>query len=305
MTLPHCTRCGQPRTGSQLYRGICGSCRRHRCTKHRPGSAACYTRHGCLCQECRQALRRQEKTRQHFGSGRVPASVVADHLQVLLQTMGRAEIGRLSGIHSTNLAHIIDGRQATIHQDLAAALLAIKPVPIRQQLTGEVDGCGTTRRVRALMYAGWWPTEISRRSGVPTEQILRVANGAPRVFARTRALIDAAYGKLWDQSPPPCRSHLDARARNRALREGWSAALSWDDDMGPHGIDNPAATPVTGTPRKLRTATEKIEEIEALAGSASSDEIAKRLGYRDADSMATTLTRAGHPDVARKIREAA
>lgn len=61
MKLPYCTRCNQPRTPAQLRRGICGACRRHRCTKHQPGSEVCYQRCGCRCDACgRDVYRRQQ-----------------------------------------------------------------------------------------------------------------------------------------------------------------------------------------------------------------------------------------------------
>ena len=61
--------------------------------------------------------------------------------------------------------------------------------------------------------------------------------------------------------------------------------------------------PQSGGRRRNRRYSELVEEVEMLIGTASAENIAARLRYADADSLITTLTRAGHTDLSRRLRE--
>ena len=169
-------------------------------------------------------------------------------------------------------------------------------------LTGLVDATPTQRRLRALAAIGWDCRTIAAKLGIGTRQVVQLRGDRRLVRTSTDTRVRALYEELSMMLPPD--GIASRSGRTRAARDGWAPPLAWDDGMGPHGIDNPAATPVTGRPRKTRTAAEKIEELDMLAGSGNADEIARRLGYSGADSMATSLSRAGHTEAARKIRSA-
>ena len=66
--------------------------------------------------------------------------------------------------------------------------------------------------------------------------------------------------------------------------------MAWDDDLGPHGIDNPRARPALAD-GPLRHLGETPVEVERMLGTDSGNNIAKRLGYADVDSLATTIGR--------------
>lgn len=105
---------------------------------------------------------------------------------------------------------------------------------------------GVRRRLQALMRRGWSLTELGRRLGRSKSAMTALLTGVTYVQWATHTAVAALYDELWDQEPD--RTHRDAkraatRAQRRAEREGWPPAAAWDDDMGPHGIDNPAATP--------------------------------------------------------------
>jgi len=59
-----------------------------------------------------------------------------------------------------------------------------------------------------------------------------------------------------------------------------------------------------GGRRRNRPTADLVDEVEMLIGTASAENIAARLRYADVDSLATTLAKAGHPDLSRRIREA-
>lgn len=125
---------------------------------------------------------------------------------------------------------------------------------------------GVRRRLQALMRNGWSLTELGRRLGRSKSAMTALLTGVTYVQWATHTAVAALYDELWDQEPD--RTHRDAkraatRAQRRAEREGWPPAAAWDDGHGPHGIDNPDATPVgirITNPTRL-----KLEDVEWLA----------------------------------------
>ena len=272
----------------------------HQCAEHSPGSEACYCSHHCRCGACSTARARYVKRRKHLESQGVAliidAAPIRSHLRRLVDSgMSVSDIAARSGYSRSDIINVLRGQRTRIRRSSAERVARVKPSGPERAI---IDATGTLRRLQALIAIGWTQGQIAVACGRTTRgwtgEILR---GSNRVHARVAKDIEAAYDAMWQGPKSP-----NVRSVIRAQRKSWPPPLAWDDGTGPHGIDNPDATPVTGTPRKLRTATEKIEEIDALAGSASSDQIARRLGYSSADSMATVLHRAGRDDVARRIR---
>lgn len=109
------------------------------------------------------------------------------------------------------------------------------------------DATGTRRRLQALARRGWSLGKLSARLGTSRRaiEILRYQRVTPAVAAKVAAL----YDELWDQ-PPPMATWAErsaaSQAGNYARRQGWVPPLGWDDEPGPHCIDDPAAVPVPG-----------------------------------------------------------
>lgn len=100
-----------------------------------------------------------------------------------------------------------------------------------------VNAAGTQRRIRALMWMGWSSTAIARHggwnAGISVQQLLR----RRWVSRETAARINRAYDALSMRFGP------STWTRTYAARSGWAPPLAWDDDPGPHYIDDPAARP--------------------------------------------------------------
>ena len=307
----YCARCNQLRTSPQLHRGVCGACRRHRCTVHPRGAAVCYKVHRCRCDDCLRAESVRSKLARHAAatghSAMVPAGPVREHLVGLARSgMGRAEIERRSGVSRTTLLRILEGSVARVARRTSTAVLRATPAPIAEQPVGRVDAAGTGRRLWALMAIGWSQRELARRLGTSPSQVERLRRH-PTCTAEMRARVAGLYSELWDEKPAENRRHSANRARNLAAAHGSPTPLGWDDGTGPHGIDNPAATPCVGRAEGQRPPGELLREVEFLIGSASAESIAARLGFTNADSLATCVARIdrGLADRLRTTRERA
>ena len=246
----------------------------HTCTKHEPGTPACYSHCGCRCDHCASAIRADRKRQRHAReTGRpscIPADRIRSHVQALLDSgMGRAEIARRADVEFVTITRLLRGDLATMRRDRATRLALVTPTDVKAQEAGLVDATGSIRRLRALNAIGWSDAEVMRKAGRrPAEAWMMTQSG--RCYASTRAAIAAAYDDLWDKTPP--RSSGATRAIRRAQLNGWPPPLAWDDDHGPHGIDNPDAQPWAPTAGRVHT-------IDVIADAA-------HLGYTAAETAA-------------------
>jgi hypothetical protein len=146
-------------------------------------------------------------------------------------------IAAMAGVTPRLLHRLLGpGHPARIRPASAEAILAIQPG--QRPPARSVPAAGTTRRLRALAVLGWTLADIAREAGVGAQPLSRIAaGGKARVAVRTAEAVARLYDKLWDKPGPSQVS------RDRAIAKGWPPALAWDDDDGPHGIDNPDAVP--------------------------------------------------------------
>lgn len=111
---------------------------------------------------------------------------------------------------------------------------------------GLADPAGTRRRLQALVWNGWSLSLLSGRLGCDRTYLRKMLYGGGRVSAATVRRVAALYDELWKQPPPerdvPERGAA-TKARKYARERGWVPVGAWDDDPGPHCIDDPAATP--------------------------------------------------------------
>ena len=157
---------------------------------------------------------------------------------------------------------------------------------------------GVRRRLQALMRRGWSLTELGRRLGRSKSAMTDLLTGVTYVQWATHTAVVALYDELWDRQPD--RSTPDARraatrAQRRAERQGWPPPAAWDDGYGPHGIDNPDATPV-GVRRNERQSARSTDVLELAELGTPAHEIAARLGL-GIRSVERALQRAGRGEL--------
>ena len=165
------------------------------------------------------------------------------------------------------------------------------------QWEGYADATGTRRRLQALMRCGWPLARLSARLGVSRElEAIVRPGGPPAIRAFTARAVAALYDELWDQVPPRQGRQYRAgstRAVNRAVAEGWPPPQAWEDDPGPHCIDDPAAVPAPGWERQDRREWGALAEEAAELGAQGENPemIAARLGA-SVGTVTRTLERA-------------
>lgn len=232
----------------------------------------------CYCPPCRAAERAYDKRRRYLNTTgrtlRVPAAPVAAHINTLLAAgAGWVQLAELAEVSQSSLSKIRCAQQETVNRTVAARILAIKPgqgIPARRS----VPALGAIRRVRALMALGHTCKTIQGTTGLDHTVMHGLVNGhLTTIYASTHNAIADAYRRL------ATRPGSNARARNRARREGWHGPLAWDDN-----IDDPDATPDTAEVpdpdlKRDELAVLRREEIWLLAtAGADNEEIAARIG---------------------------
>ncbi len=238
MSLTPCIRCNQRRNPADLYRGLCLACRPHRCRRHRPGSPNCYRDHHCRCPRCLDAGRAYNKRQEVGANRRVPAAIAVRHIDRLRAAgMTDLSIGLAAGVAQTTIGRIRTGQTTTLWRRTAAALLRVQP---GGDPAGTVDALPTTRRLQALATLGWSSRALAAELGITAGALRRLRRGdQPYAAAATAAAVRDAYDRLAARCPRPSTQVL-----RTAAEQHWPPPMAWDDGHGPHGIDNPRATPV-------------------------------------------------------------
>ncbi len=114
-----------------------------------------------------------------------------------------------------------------------------------RQPSAYTNATGTARRLQALCALGYGWRDLAHRLGWHSEVIARIAKLAdPQVLRRTAHAINDLYDQL--AATPADETRGAKYARTVARRHGWVPPLAWDDDPGPHHIDDPDATPNIG-----------------------------------------------------------
>jgi hypothetical protein len=244
---------------------------------------------GCRCRECRACMAEIGRSRRRaIAYGRyqpwadpVP---VREHVRSLLAAgMNMRRVANAAGVQPSTVGQLVNGRghpRARIRPETAARILAVRPSLDHAGDFAPVDATGARRRLQALAAAGYSPSVLARRLGLPPTQMTRVMSQR-RMTARKVRAIRALYDELWDV--PPDQSTKYARAGvTKALRKaracGWPPPLAWDDDQ----IDNPDAGPAEGwqRPKRLRGEDLVEEAGELIRWEGSRELAAMRLGIR-------------------------
>ncbi len=154
---------------------------------------------------------------------------------------------------------------------------------------------GVQRRLRALMAIGWSMNALAIELDIWPDHLRRIANHDPQFVRRSFGdLLVAAYDRL---SMTVREGRGASRARNTALRHGWSPPLAWDE----LDIDDPECRPAAVDDAPVRgqkgwTAV-LLEDAEWLADAGVTLTVAlERLEMRQ-DTFREGCTRAGRADI--------
>jgi hypothetical protein len=167
----------------------------------------------------------------------------------------------------------------------------------------QLDAAGTRRRLQALIWNGWSAAALAARYGC-TRRAVRKMLAYERVSPATAAKVRALCAGLQYQPPPqgtPHERRAVTMARRYAREHGFAPIGAWDDEPGPHFIDDPAAVPVPGAERGERRERGALydEAVELLGFGLDLNQAAERLGV-EKSTLSTTLSRERAKDAARE-----
>lgn len=276
---------------------------------HRHGTRTAYLRDACRCFECTEANRREqakrnrEKAYGRYDNGRVDATPVREHLEVLrLAGISLNQVASITGAGRTSLSKI-SGRyspgtppQAQCLRRTHDAVLALEPDPIRYAHPRRpLDGTGTSRRLQALMAIGWNQKDLSARLGRSAQNFTILVYGGAKVEAETVRAVRALYDDLWDQ--PRTGTKAAKMARTIAEKNGWVPPLAWDEE----DLDDPTKRPAsvgshTGAGAHPYVRYAEVEFL--LDGGLGFAEVLARTGIRDLETLRLGMVRRGRPDLA-------
>lgn len=223
----------------------------HKIAHHEHGTRACYVLDKCRCVPCKDANRATERHRQRqqlYGRWQpyVDAEPVRQHILALrTQGLGHKRIATLAGVPHGSLSKLVYGApergmapSKRVRAATADRILAVSPALENLGARTNVDATGTTRRLQALVAAGWSASKLAQRLGVLPSNFTKTIMGRQCSAATARAVRDL-YATLAFTAPPEGnqRDRISvARSRNRARAAGWPPPMWWDEG----DLDDPA-----------------------------------------------------------------
>lgn len=278
--------------------------------RHKHGTDLMYLTHKCGCRPCKDAhtvMRRKMRATSYQDGRLVDAGPAAERIRYLNTRHGYtiAEIAELSGVGTTTLTKVRNGRQQSVSSITRDALFGVKP---RTEPTGYVDATGTRRRLEALAAIGWSLEQIAEASGFHDTVLRRFRRGAqPRVHIESAERVKAVYDELsMRPAPADTRERRGAvkQVLSRAEREGWLPPMAWDDDQ----IDDPDYTPQVQDVRRSRDewSDDRVEELRHLIGGGIPVETAViRAGYPNLKAAYMSVSGKGLKILAAQLTELA
>jgi transcriptional regulator with XRE-family HTH domain/plasmid maintenance system antidote protein VapI len=200
---------------------------------HTP-STGCYKR-GCKQPGCVAAGRRYAKLLAYDmarGISRMhDTTQVRAHVERLVAAKWtHREIGNAAHVARATISYIAAGQPETSKR-IALAILSI-PIGPPPKTPTHTEAVGSTRRIRALAFAGYTLVDLAGRLNMSDDRVSSIARGAVSVVRTSDAqLIARTYRQLADKPGPSERARADAR------KKGWAPLGVWDD------IDDPDAVP--------------------------------------------------------------
>lgn len=153
-----------------------------------------------------------------------------------------------------------------------------------------IGSIGSRRRVQALAVAGWPRALLASRMGISTTALSAMIR-RDRLTARNARTIRALHDEL---AMHPGPSDI---TRSRAIRDGWTPALAWDDD-----IDDPAASPDLGVDDPEEDTRLVVEAVAwGLSTGQGWGAICASLGKPSLEALQRSLQRVGRHDLSRAL----
>ncbi|MCF3101479.1 hypothetical protein IPZ58_07785 [Streptomyces roseoverticillatus] len=220
---------------------------------NRPHGYARYKLDGCRCYPCGWAVAQYNDARDHaIRRGQwhpyMDAEPVRQHIRNLQECgLGLRSIAVAAGVDRKRLQAVLNGRpergtppQAQVRPALATAVLAVEPSPDNLPDATVINAVGTTRRLQALVAAGWPQHYLAIRLHM-TDSNFSATLRRDRVMVRTARAARSLYDELWRADPHEfgVDNQAYSRARNHAASRRWAPVNCWDEDT----IDNPATFP--------------------------------------------------------------
>lgn len=220
---------------------------------NRPHGYARYRLDGCRCYVCAYARSQYDDNRNRaiaYGTWQpwADAEPVRIHIRHLQSCdMGLRAIATAAGVDRKRLQAVLNGRpergtppQAQVRPALAQAVLTVEPTLETLSAATVITAAGTTRRLQALVAAGWPQHHLAIRLDM-TDGNFGTALRRDRMVVRTARAVRGLYDELWRADPREhgVGSQAYSRARRHAAAERWAPVGAWDDDT----IDDPAAFP--------------------------------------------------------------
>jgi transcriptional regulator with XRE-family HTH domain len=179
---------------------------------------------GCRCTECRRANALSTNHYRLYGKTSTDPARARAHVQALVEGgMTQPQIAALAGVSISTVNRMLyPGLGAKrIRKESERRLLAVKIDPSPNDA---VDAIPAQRRVRALMAIGWTQQQLSKRSGISTALLNRVASGRKKMIRRySEEKIVALFDEI-GMIPGPSE-----RIRQYAMGKKWLPPLAWDD----------------------------------------------------------------------------
>jgi len=157
-----------------------------------------------------------------------------------------AKIAALTGIPRADISSLMAEdrlgrpRRRTVSQPVAEQLMLVRADLSDAAPDDRVIAKGATRRLQALIAAGWTVADIASWLSTSTDWVEVVLTGRTRTLTvRAHQRVATMFTARWMRTPKSKNPDSVARAR----REGYKSALAWDD------IDFDLA-PATGSDRR-------------------------------------------------------
>lgn len=220
----------------------------------------CYTDYKCRRPECveRYNTRNNERLAAHRNgtwTQFVDAEPVRQHLLKLEEAgIGPGWVAATTGLSIQTIRNFTvpnisngRGRRRRTSPEMAAKILAVTE---DNHVAGHVPGIGTTRRIQALVAAGWPLKHIAIHAGLSAPNMSDLLH-RKTIFASTAKAVADAYEQLLERKPHRHGVNRGQvkRARNWAVRNRWSTPDYWAERMDV--IDDPDFEPMYGITRRL------------------------------------------------------
>lgn len=197
-----------------------------------------HSRYVAGCADCREQAAMLGRVRNRLTAygqwgGLVDAGPAVAHLKVLVAAgFTPHAAAKVAGVGKTVVERLVAGSQPQAHADTVRKILAVEPVP---PLSAYVSSLGASRRLQALMAAGWDAHSLAPLLGTSVNQVRRWRwRAMDRIQYANHLRIAEVFRRIGDRSGP------SDMARGQARHAGYAPPICWDDDGD---IDNPKCGP--------------------------------------------------------------